>query len=319
MGKDGQRRKRICSRCIEKLEGGYRLVTESGELTAHYVVNAAGVYSDEIHNMVSEKKLHNTPRKGDYCLLDQAAGGYVSHTIFQLPGKYGKGILVSPTIHGNLLLGPTAVDVEDKENTATTAKELSDVISKSAVSVKGIPYNQVITSFSGVRAHEDGDDFVIGEAEDAEGFFDAAGIESPGLTSAPAIGVYLAEQIAAKASAERKKNFISTRKGIPRLNHMSFEERAELIRKRPEYGTIVCRCEGISEGEIMDAVHRPVGAVSMDGVKRRTRQGMGRCQGGFCTPKAMEIIARELGCAMEDICKNQPGSELLVKNGGMEA
>lgn len=306
-------------RSIEKLEDGYRLVTESGELTAHYVVNAAGVYSDEIHNMVSEKKLHNTPRKGDYCLLDQAAGGYVSHTIFQLPGKYGKGILVSPTIHGNLLLGPTAVDVEDKENTATTAKELSDVISKSAVSVKGIPYNQVITSFSGVRAHEDGDDFVIGEAEDAEGFFDAAGIESPGLTSAPAIGVYLAEQIAAKASAERKKNFISTRKGIPRLNHMSFEERAELIRKRPEYGTIVCRCEGISEGEIMDAVHRPVGAVSMDGVKRRTRQGMGRCQGGFCTPKAMEIIARELGCAMEDICKNQPGSELLVKNGGMEA
>ena len=304
---------------ITSLEDGYLISTDKQDITAKTVVNAAGVYADVFHNMVSSKKLHITARKGEYQLLDKSAGTHVSHTIFQLPGKYGKGILVSPTIHGNLLLGPTAVDVEDKENTATTAKELSDVISKSAVSVKGIPYNQVITSFSGVRAHEDGDDFVIGEAEDAEGFFDAAGIESPGLTSAPAIGVYLAEQIAAKASAERKKNFISTRKGIPRLNHMSFEERAELIRKRPEYGTIVCRCEGISEGEIMDAVHRPVGAVSMDGVKRRTRQGMGRCQGGFCTPKAMEIIARELGCAMEDICKNQPGSELLVKNGGMEA
>ena len=304
---------------ITSLEDGYLISTDKQDITAKTVINAAGVYADVFHNMVSSKKLHITARKGEYQLLDKSAGTHVSHTIFQLPGKYGKGILVSPTIHGNLLLGPTAVDVEDKENTATTAKELSDVISKSAVSVKGIPYNQVITSFSGVRAHEDGDDFVIGEAEDAEGFFDAAGIESPGLTSAPAIGVYLAEQIAAKASAERKKNFISTRKGIPRLNHMSFEERAELIRRRPEYGTIVCRCEGISEGEIMDAVHRPVGAVSMDGVKRRTRQGMGRCQGGFCTPKAMEIIARELGCAMEDICKNQPGSELLVKNGGMEA
>ena len=310
---------------IEKNGDSYRISTlhtdtkNKETFEAKVVINAAGVYADVFNNMVSENKLHITARKGEYCLLDKDAGTHVSHTIFQLPGKYGKGILVSPTIHGNLLLGPTAVDVEDKENTATTAKELSDVISKSAVSVKGIPYNQVITSFSGVRAHEDGDDFVIGEAEDAEGFFDAAGIESPGLTSAPAIGVYLAEQIAAKASAERKKNFISTRKGIPRLNHMSFEERAELIRKRPEYGTIVCRCEGISEGEIMDAVHRPVGAVSMDGVKRRTRQGMGRCQGGFCTPKAMEIIARELGCAMEDICKNQPGSELLVKNGGMEA
>ena len=299
-------------RSIEKLEGGYRLITESGELTAHYVVNAAGVYSDEIHNMVSEKKLHNTPRKGDYCLLDQAAGGYVSHTIFQLPGKYGKGILVSPTIHGNLLLGPTAVDVEDKENTATTAKELSDVISKSAVSVKGIPYNQVITSFSGVRAHEDGDDFVIGEAEDAEGFFDAAGIESPGLTSSPAIGVLVAGMLKDKLNLQEDPTFNGTRKGVTHLNSCTKEERDALIKENPAYGSIVCRCEMITEGEILDAIHRPLGATTLDGIKRRTRAGMGRCQAGFCSPRQIEILARELGVDQSEIRKSGRDSKFIV-------
>jgi len=300
------------SRAEEGAAEGYVLKTNRGEVRARFVVNAAGVYADGFHNMVSQKKIRIVPRKGDYCLLDHEAGTHVSHTIFQLPGKYGKGILVSPTVHGNLLLGPTAVDIDDKERTATTAAELADVIGKSAVSVKNIPYNKVITSFSGLRAHEDGDDFIIGEPEDAKGFFDAAGIESPGLSSAPAIGVYLAEEIARKAKAGKKADFNGTRKGIPQVAKLSFEERARLIKERPDYGTIVCRCENVSEGEIVDAIRRTLGATSLDGVKRRVRQGMGRCQAGFCTPRTMEILARELGRPMESICKNVPGSEILI-------
>ena len=161
-------------------------------------------------------------------------------------------------------------------------------------------------------AQEDGDDFVIGEAEDAENFFDAAGIESPGLTSAPAIGVYVAELVAKKAGAAKKADWNGKRKGFVRPGNMSKEERAALIKERPEYGSIVCRCEGVSEGEIMDAINRTLGAVSLDGIKRRVRQGMGRCQAGFCTPRTMEILARERGMKMEDICKNAPGSNMLT-------
>ncbi len=297
---------------IRKTEHGYDLISEDKVIHTSYVINAAGVYADEFHNMVSEKKLRITPRKGDYCLLDKEAGTLVSHTIFQLPGKMGKGILVTPTVHGNLLTGPTASDVEDKEATGTTAKELSDIMVKSAWGVKNIPFRHTITSFSGLRAHEDGEDFVVGEVPDAAGFFDAAGMESPGLTSAPAVGVYLAELIAQKANAKKKEHFQETRKGIVNPQKLSFEQRAEMINKDPSYGTIICRCEGVSEGEIVDAITRTLGAVSLDGIKRRVRAGMGRCQAGFCTPKTMELLARETGKKIEDICKNRTGSNLLT-------
>ena len=210
------------------------------------------------------------------------------------------------------MTGPTAGDVEDKEKTATSAEELADLMSKATIGVNNIPFRQVITSFAGLRAHEDGDDFVIGEVEDAEGFFDAAGIESPGLTSAPAIGVYIAKLVAEKAEAGEKADWNGTRKGIVRPELLSKEERAELIKKNPAYGTIICRCEDVSEGEIVDAITRTLGATSLDGIKRRVRQGMGRCQAGFCTPRTMEILAREKGMKMEEICKNAPGSELLT-------
>ncbi len=296
---------------IKKGENGYIVETTNGTVEATTVINAAGVYSDAIHNMVSEKKLHITPRKGDYCLLDKEAGAHVSATIFQLPGKYGKGILVSPTVHGNLLIGPTAVDVDDKENTATTAEELADVVKKSAISVKNVPYRLTITSFSGLRAHEDGDDFVLGEVEDAPNFFDAAGVESPGLSSAPAIGVYIAEMVAAKLGAEKKADFNPKRKGFVKLAEKSFTERAALIKENPLYGVIVCRCMNVSEGEIVDAIRRTLGATSLDGVKRRVHQGMGRCQAGFCTSKTMEILSRETGIPMEHIRKNGSHSEML--------
>ncbi len=292
---------------------GYELTVKGKEtVTAKYVVNAAGVYADKFHNMVSREKITITPRKGDYCLLDQEAGHHVDKTIFQQPGKYGKGVLVTPTVHGNLLIGPTARDIEDKEGTYTTAEELAEVTAKSARGVKNIPYRQVITSFSGLRAHEAGHEFILGEVKDAEGFFDAAGIESPGLSSAPAIGVYMAEMIAARAKAEKKEDFIATRKGIPHVAAMDREERAALLKERPDYGTIVCRCENVSEGEIVDSIRRTLGARSLDGIKRRVRQGMGRCQAGFCTPRTMEILSRETGIPMEEICKNQPGSEMIT-------
>lgn len=296
---------------IKKDEDGYTLITNNGEIYAKTVVNAAGVFSDKIHNMVSDEKIHITARKGDYCLLDKEAGGHVTHTIFQLPSKFGKGILVSPTVHGNLLIGPTAVDIDNKENTATTSEELSDVVKKSAFGVKNIPYRLTITSFAGLRAHEDRHDFILGEVEDAEGFFDAAGIESPGLSAAPAIGVHLAKLVAEKLDAKEKSNFIAKREGFVKLAEKSFEERAELIKKNPLYGVVVCRCMDVSEGEIVDAINRPIGARSLDGLKRRVHQGFGRCQGGFCTSKAIEILSRETGIPMEKICKNSAGSEML--------
>ena len=297
---------------IVRIEKGYEIRTDNGTFQTRYVVNAAGVYADKFHNMVSRKKIHITPRRGDYCLLDKNAGSHVGRTIFTLPTKYGKGVLVTPTVHGNLLVGPTAIDVEDKEGTNTTAAGLDELIIKAGQSVKDLPMRQVITSFAGLRAHEDGGEFIIGEPEDAKGFIDCAGIESPGLTSAPAIGEMAAGILREKLHLEEKDDFITERKGILDPDTLTKEERAELIRREPVYGNIICRCEMVTEGEIIDAIRRPLGAKSLDGVKRRTRAGMGRCQSGFCSPRTMEILARELGISMADITKSGGASKLVV-------
>lgn len=300
----------------------YQVGTSNGRFIGRMVVNAAGVFADKLHNMVSKTPLQITPRRGEYCLLDKQAGAHVSRTIFSLPGAYGKGILVTPTVHGNLLLGPTAEDQGDRGCHATTAEGLKEVLEKAKQNVAGIPYRQVITSFAGLRAHEAGDDFVIQEPEDAEGFIDCAGIESPGLASSPAIGVMVAEMIVKKQSLKRKKDFVAKRTGILNPALLSKEERNQLIRKQPAYGTIVCRCETISEGEIIDAITRPLGAASLDGVKRRVRAGMGRCQGGFCAPKVMEIMERELHLTKEQIRKCGKGSYMVTgptKGGGEES
>ena len=297
---------------LHPIEGGWAIETNQGTFETKYVVNAAGVYADKLHNMVSAKKIHITPRRGDYCLLDKAAGNLVSKTIFALPGKFGKGILVAPTVHGNLILGPTAIDIEDKEGTNTTREGLDQVIAKCGMNVKNIPMRSVITSFAGLRAHEDGHEFLIGELEDAPGFIDCAGIESPGLTSSPAIGEMVTEILREKLNLEKNENFVATRKGVLDPDSLSKEERIELIRKNPAYGNIICRCEMITEGEILDAIHRPLGAKSLDGVKRRTRAGMGRCQAGFCSPRTMEILARERHVSMFDITKSGGESKIVV-------
>lgn len=296
---------------VKKIEGGYALETSAGEITSKTVINAAGVYADKFHNMVSENKLEIVARKGEYCLLDKTAGNHVSHTVFQLPGKMGKGVLVTPTVHGNLLVGPTATDIEDKEGINTTTEGLAFLQAKASDSVKNVPLRQVITSFAGLRAHEKGDEFIIGEVSDAKGFFDAAGIESPGLSSAPAIGVMVADMVGEALGLEENEDFIAVRKGIVNPQELSFEDRQALIKENPAYGQIICRCEMISEGEILDAIHRPLGARSLDGVKRRTRAGMGRCQSGFCSPKTMEILEREVPMSVYDITKLGGESQIV--------
>lgn len=297
---------------IRPLNQGWELLTSRGSFRTKYVINAAGVYADRLHNMVSSKKLHITVRRGSYCLLDHSAGNHVSHTVFALPGPYGKGILVAPTVHGNLLLGPTAQDTENREGTNTTREELDQILQKAGESVKGLPLRQVITSFAGLRAHEEGDDFVIGEPEDAPGFLDCAGIESPGLTAAPAIGEMVAEMLKEKLGLKEKDQVIWERKGILDPKTLDPEAYRQLLIQKPDYAVMVCRCEKISKGEILDAIRRPLGARSLDGIKRRTRAGMGRCQSGFCAPKVMEILAQELGIDLSEITKSGGNSRIIT-------
>ena len=295
---------------IQKIDGGWKVVTAKGTLETKAVVNAAGVYADKIHNMVSSETMTITPRRGDYFLLDRATQGFVKNTIFQLPGKYGKGVLVAPTVHGNTIVGPTAIDIEDKDGTATTQAGLDDVRSKSGIAVKNLPLRQTITSFAGLRAHEARHEFFIGEI--APGFVDCAAIESPGLSSAPAIGVMVADIVNGILHLEDNPNFDGTRKGILDPKTLSPEDHAALIQENPAYGNVICRCETITEGEIVDAIHRTPGARSLDGVKRRTRAGMGRCQSGFCSPRVMEILSRELGIPMDQVTKSGGNSKLIV-------
>ena len=294
---------------ITKTAEGWSLKTSDGEFSARVVINAAGVHAGLLHNRVAEEKLNIVARKGEYYLLDKQVD-VVKHTVFTLPNKMGKGVLVSPTVHGNTIVGPTAMDIPDYENTATTAEGLADAGEKASYMIQGLPLGQVITTFSGLRAHGDKHDFVIGEA--APGFVDCAGIESPGLSASPAIGCYVAEIVKGILPLEVNENFNGRRKGILNPAALSLEERNALIKEQPAYGQIICRCESISEGEILDAIHRPLGAKSLDGVKRRVRAGMGRCQGGFCAPRVIDILARELGIPHLEVTKAGPGSELLV-------
>ena len=296
---------------IIREDNSWLILTEQREFRAKIIVNAAGIYADRFHNMVSNRKIHITPRKGEYCLLDRSAGDHVRHTIFTLPGRLGKGILVTPTVHGNLLIGPTASDIDDREGTDTTSAGIEQIMKNANLNVKNIPINKVITSFAGLRAHERGHEFIIGEPEGAEGFIDCAGIESPGLTACPAIGEMVAGIICGKLHPVQKTDFIAERKGFLNPQTLTSEERNRLIRRDPAYGNIICRCEMISEGEIIDAIRRSPGARSLDGVKRRVRAGMGRCQSGFCMPGVMKILSRELGVPVTEITKSGRNSRII--------
>lgn len=299
---------------IKKEKNKFVIATNAAQYEAKIVINAAGVYSDSINNMVSSKSLHIIPRKGEYCLFDKAVGDRVSKTIFQLPTAMGKGVLITPTVDGNLLVGPNAIDTENRDDLNTTQEGLDEIIQKAKRSVKDIPMNQVITSFSGLRAHCTEDDFVIGEANDTKNFINAVGIESPGLSAAPAIGKMIEEIVVKKLKTDENKSFNGKREGIPKFREMTNEERNEIIKKNHLYGKIVCRCETVTEGEIVEAIRRPLGAKTLDGVKRRTRAGMGRCQSGFCSTKIIDILARELGVSPLEITKFGGNSKILIGN-----
>ncbi len=286
--------------------------TAHGAVRTRAVINAAGVYADILHNMVSADKITIIPRKGDYLLLDRRTGGYVKHTVFQVPGRYGKGVLVSPTVHGNTIIGPTAEDIDDKEGVDTTSEGFDDLMEKAGLAFDDLPLREVITSFAGLRAHEARHDFILGEVADAPGFFDCAGIESPGLTAAPAIGKDIAALVAGRLGLRENPDFEPRRVGFTDVKALSLEDLAALIKEKPEYGRIVCRCEQVSEGEILEAIRRPLGARSLDGIKRRVRAGMGRCQAGFCSPRIMDILAEEWGVDVADITKAGGHSELIV-------
>ncbi len=292
---------------IEKESDGFVVRSASESVKARYVVNAAGVQSDEVAKLAGDESFFITPRRGEYLLFDKECGNTVNCTIFRTPSKMGKGILVTPTVDGNLLLGPTAENIEDKEDRSTTAPGLSGVMKNAAEVLKTVPGGKTITSFCGLRATGSTGDFIINNP--VHGFVNAAGVESPGLSSAPAIAEYIRDLLAADGlELVAKADFNPIRPAAHAFREMDMAGKNEVIKKDPRYGKMVCRCEGITEGEIVAAIHDNPPALDIDGVKRRTRSGMGRCQGGFCSPYVVEILARELGVAYESVTKSGKGS-----------
>lgn len=303
---------------INKTKDLFIISTNNGNIKSKIIINSAGVFSDKVSNMISNNKIHIIPRKGEYCLFDKNVGDTVSRIIFQVPNKNGKGVLVTPTVHGNLLIGPNAIDIEDKYDTNTSKLGMDEILNKAKLSIKEIPIKNLITYFAGLRAHSIGDDFIIGESKDVENFINVAGIDSPGLTCAPAIGEFVENIILSKLNLVKKEDYIVNRKKTNRFRDMNNLERNELIKQDSFYGNIVCRCEMVTEGEIIDAIRRPLGAKNIDGIKRRTRAGMGRCQSGFCTTKIIKILSRELNISSDNVTKNGKKSNLIVgKNKGM--
>ncbi|MEL3907066.1 MAG: FAD-dependent oxidoreductase [Treponema sp.] len=298
---------------IEKTEQGFSVSTPKGTFTARYIVNAAGVHSDKVAAFVGDHDYTILPRKGEYRVLDKNCAGLVRHVIFQAPTKMGKGILVSPTYDNNIIAGPTAEDVDNCEDTSTTLFGINKIDTFAKKSVPSLDFRKTIRTFTGVRARPSTDDFMIYASKNAKGFIHAGGIESPGLTSAPAIAEYIAELLQQEGAVlEKKPDYQAERQAIPQFSQLSHEEQAALIKENPLYGRIICRCETVTEAEIIAAIHRPAGAHTVDGVKRRVRPGTGRCQGGFCAPRVLEILSRELQLPMEKILKSNQGTEIVL-------
>ncbi|MBC2855092.1 NAD(P)/FAD-dependent oxidoreductase [Cetobacterium sp. 2A] len=297
---------------IEKKENYFVIKTNNDTFETKIIINCSGVYTDLIHNMVAPESYKIFPRSGEYFVLDKTQGARITSTIFQCPSELGKGVLVAPTIHGNLLVGPDSIEVEDRSDISTNAERLEKIKSLGSRSVKDINFRDCIRNFSGVRSENDRDDFIIEESS-VKGFFDVAGIKSPGLTSAPAIAIDVIKMVADSGlKLDEKSSFVPPRKHIIFMN-LSPSEKAELIKQNPAYGRVICRCEMITEGEIIDAIHRPVPARTLDAVKKRSRPGMGRCQGGFCGPRVQEIISRELNIPLQEVVLAKDGSYILTE------
>lgn len=300
---------------LARENGLWRVETPAGVYWARAVVNAAGAYAATLNNLVSARHYAIEPRRGEYLMIDKTEAGAFHATIFQVPTAVGKGVLVSPTFDGTIIVGPTNEAISNPDDTATTADGLERLLATARRTWPGLPMRKVIAAFSGIRAHETtGGDFVIGEAPDAPLFFNALGIESPGITAAPSIAETLGDAIAEKLglAAKSEAEISDDSSPWPRIRELAPEELMELVRREPAYGRVICRCETVSEGEIRASIRARVGARTVDGVKRRTRAMMGRCQGGFCTPRLIAILAEELGIRPEEVTKCGGNSRMVA-------
>ena len=300
---------------IAKTDAGYRVTAGGKAFDTRYVINCAGVHADDVYKLLSPRDFFTIqPVKGQYYLLDKTQGHLVDRVIFQTPNELGKGVLVSQTVHGNLIVGPDAdKNIRDKADSAVNADNLAYIRRAAALTTEKINYRENIRNFSGLRAKLVGaEDFLIEESKEFPGFFNFAGIQSPGLSCGPAFGEEALLLLQAAGLTPEKKDRYEYLPLPKAFREMTPEEANEKIHQDPSYGKIICRCETITEGEILNAIRRPIGATTVDGVKRRTNAGMGRCQGGFCGPKVLELLHRELGCAPTDILQDQPGSYIVA-------
>lgn len=298
---------------IAQTAAGFVITTNAGEYQARYILNAAGVQADKIHNMVAPPAFSIVPDRGEYYLLDKAQGQRVQSVIFQCPTQVGKGTLISPTVHGNLIVGPNNEAPADCTDVSTTKAGLLEVAEMAKKSMPSVNLRESIRNFAGVRAQSDRQDFIIGPAEGCPRLIDLAGIKSPGLTAAPAIGEYAVTLLAAAGlPLVENQSFVEHRR-VTRFNALSTKERQALVAERPEFGRVVCRCETITEGEILEAIHAPIPPRSIDGIKRRVGAGMGRCQGGFCGPRVLELLAKELSISPLEVLQDCHGSNVLIK------
>ncbi len=296
---------------IDKTDHGYVVHTPDHDYQTKVVINAAGVSADQICAMVSRPSFKMTPKKGEYFVIDNDVH-YVKHTVFQVPSSKGKGVLAVPTVYGNTLIGPNSTYVENTVDTGSTFQGLDYVREHILRVMRTAPFNKSIRNFAGLRPSSSSSDFIIEEPEDAKNFINVASIESPGLASAPAISAYVIEHfVSHMLDLKENPDAIMTRKRPLVMAELTPEERAEKIHENPMYGRIICRCEQISEGEIVDCIHAVCGATTVKGVKKRVRPGMGRCQGGFCEPRVVEILARELNISPLEVVLDQKDSKIL--------
>jgi glycerol-3-phosphate dehydrogenase len=310
---------------ITREDGIFVLHTGHGDVKARFVVNAAGVSADRVSAMAGARRFVIRQRRGEYCLLDNKCSSLVNHVLFQTPTVLGKGVLITRTVDGNILIGPSADDqsAEMYEYKGTTAASQSDILSKASLTIPDIPRGNIINSFAGVRAvaytagsggkaDEPVNDFIVEEDADVRGFFNAGGICSPGLSAAPAVAEYMLALLGkAGLDTAKRSGFIEERKGITAFSTAGTKKKLQLIKENPLYGQIICRCETVTEAEIVQAVHCPLGALDLDGIKRRTRAGMGRCQSGFCSPRVAEILSREAHIPMTSVTKKGGASFVL--------
>ena len=304
---------------ITRENGCFSVKSLGRALSARYIVNAAGVNADEIAHIAGEKEfpVRIIPRRGEYIVLDKSRGGLARHVLFACPSELGKGILVAPTVDGNIIIGPNARQVRGGDDTSTTSEGLDEIAAGGRRLIPAISPRDAITSFAGIRATPSAGDFYVRPSKKIPGLLHLAGIESPGLASSPALSRLAAELLGEMGLAlEEKSDFIGARPPKIRFNELSSDEKNALIARDPAYGRIICRCETITEGEVLDAIRRPLGARDLDMVKRRVRAGMGRCQGGFCSPRVAELIARETGVSLSEVTKKGVGSEITPNMAG---